>query len=517
MKKLWIKKLVIDNFRGLQNIELNFNETENRISGRNGTGKTAILDAIRYLIFFKNESGTKSDNYETIGNFDEKININPNIQIDLMLDNELINIASSNKSWFMDGAKYSTHGDFFKSFSKRIGINEPELLFDHCNPMNSIDHYESNTKENRRLRDILIRVSNFKMEEGEKINQDEIEELTNEINEHEEKIKSLKADIKTQSNRKSDFKERSEQIEEKSKINAFNQDESKINSKLVDLERELNEIRDVKNQWKIINTDWDECVQRIKIEEEKKESFSYDDNDKYAPKRKINFLEIILVILTLGLYYLLFLRNRKSKKNTSVTELRRVQENINNYEKELKKLTYEKEIINEKYEKIDSYRETEIINELNIIKSHSNLDNSDKKEIEQYLLIEENIKRIEEEMKEQIDIQNIAKNKKKEIESKLEKRIKEIFPKFDVEIFSNNKNDSVVIKQNDIKIKFLNRSAKMNIAGEINDFLKEGIKINTFNLIDNGEAINEIYGDDKNQKIITYVTRDPDLKLEVKK
>ena len=30
------------------------------------------------------------------------------------------------------------------------------------------------------------------MEEGEKINQDEIEELTNEINEHEKKIKSLK-------------------------------------------------------------------------------------------------------------------------------------------------------------------------------------------------------------------------------------------------------------------------------------------------------------------------------------
>ena len=33
----------------------------------------------------------------------------------------------------------------------------------------------------------------------------------------------------------------------------------------------------------------------------KEGSFSYDDNDKYAPKRKINFLEIILVILTLGL------------------------------------------------------------------------------------------------------------------------------------------------------------------------------------------------------------------------
>ena len=48
MKKLWIKKLVIDNFSGLQNIELNFKETVNRISGRNGTGNTAILDALRY-------------------------------------------------------------------------------------------------------------------------------------------------------------------------------------------------------------------------------------------------------------------------------------------------------------------------------------------------------------------------------------------------------------------------------------------------------------------------------------
>ncbi len=517
MKKLWIKKLAINNFRGLQNIELNFRETENRISGRNGTGKTAILDAIRYLIFFKNESGTKSDNYETIGNFDEKININPDIQMDLMLDDELINISSRNKSWFMDGAKYSTHSDFFKSFSKRIGINEPELLFDHCNPMNSIDHYESNTKENRRLRDILIRVSNFKMEDGEKINQDEIEELTNEINEHDEKIRSLKTNIKNQLNKKSVFQERSEQIEEKSKINAFNEDESKINSKILDLEKELNEIRDVKNQWEKNNIVRNECIQRKKIEEEKKESFSYGDNDKYAPKRKINFFEIILTILTLGLYYVLFLRNRKSKKNSNVTEIRRVQENINNYEKELKKLTYEKEIINEKYEKINFYREAEILNELNIIERHSNLDNSDKKEIEQYLSIEESIKRLEEEMKEQIDIQNIAKYKKKEIESKLEKRIKEIFPKFDIEIFSNNKSDSVVIKQNNIKIKFLNRSAKMNIVGEINDFLKEGIKINTFNLIDNGEAINEIYGDNKNQKIVTYVTRDPDLKLEVKK
>ena len=53
-------------------------------------------------------------------------------------------------------------------------------------------------------------------------------------------------------------------------------------------------------------------------------------------------------------------------------------------------------------------------------------------------------------MEEEINIQNIAKKKKKEIESKLEKRIKEMYPNFDIEVFSNNKSDSVITKQNNI-------------------------------------------------------------------
>ena len=73
MWKLWIKKRVIDNFRGLQYIDLNFNEIVTRISGRIGTGKSAVLEAIRYLILYKNESGTKSDNHETIGNLMKRL------------------------------------------------------------------------------------------------------------------------------------------------------------------------------------------------------------------------------------------------------------------------------------------------------------------------------------------------------------------------------------------------------------------------------------------------------------
>ena len=99
-----------------------------------------------------------------------------------------------------------------------------------------------------------------------------------------------------------------------------------------------------------------------------------------------------MAILALGLYYLVFLRNRKSKNNTSVTELRSVQENINNYEKELKKLTYEKEIINHKYHKIDFYRESVITNELNIIKTPSKIDNWDKKEILMKIMINKHLK-----------------------------------------------------------------------------------------------------------------------------
>ncbi len=53
MNKLIIEELNIKNFRNLKNVKLNFNYGFNYIEGANGTGKSTILDAIRFIFFYK--------------------------------------------------------------------------------------------------------------------------------------------------------------------------------------------------------------------------------------------------------------------------------------------------------------------------------------------------------------------------------------------------------------------------------------------------------------------------------
>ena len=56
-----LKQLIIENFKGLKSIKVNFNtEGVTEIIGENGAGKTSIQDALYWLFFDKNSAG-KSD------------------------------------------------------------------------------------------------------------------------------------------------------------------------------------------------------------------------------------------------------------------------------------------------------------------------------------------------------------------------------------------------------------------------------------------------------------------------
>lgn len=52
--------LKIENFRGIENLELNFKDGLNEIHGDNGVGKTTILDSITWVLFGKNLADKKS-------------------------------------------------------------------------------------------------------------------------------------------------------------------------------------------------------------------------------------------------------------------------------------------------------------------------------------------------------------------------------------------------------------------------------------------------------------------------
>lgn len=54
MKRIYLEALTLHNFKGIKDLSLTFNPTENFIHGANGTGKTTIFDAFNWLLFGKN-------------------------------------------------------------------------------------------------------------------------------------------------------------------------------------------------------------------------------------------------------------------------------------------------------------------------------------------------------------------------------------------------------------------------------------------------------------------------------
>lgn len=76
MKQVIIKKLSLLNFKGIRELEINFNESVTSISGRNGSGKTTVFDAFTWLMFGKDSEDRKAFNIKTLdasGNAIEKI------------------------------------------------------------------------------------------------------------------------------------------------------------------------------------------------------------------------------------------------------------------------------------------------------------------------------------------------------------------------------------------------------------------------------------------------------------
>lgn len=66
MKKVTIKKLSLLNFKGIRELEINFNESVTSISGRNGSGKTTVFDAFTWLMFGKDSEDRKAFNIKTL-------------------------------------------------------------------------------------------------------------------------------------------------------------------------------------------------------------------------------------------------------------------------------------------------------------------------------------------------------------------------------------------------------------------------------------------------------------------
>ncbi|MCP4723885.1 MAG: DNA replication/repair protein RecF [bacterium] len=86
---MFLKKICLENYRNYENVELEFNSRGNLLFGKNGQGKTNLLEAIYYLSVFRSfRKGTSSDivtwdteDFHITGFFDTKNEIERRIEV----------------------------------------------------------------------------------------------------------------------------------------------------------------------------------------------------------------------------------------------------------------------------------------------------------------------------------------------------------------------------------------------------------------------------------------------------
>lgn len=93
MKSIKLKRLILDNFKGIKSIEINFTD-ETTIQGDNGTGKTTIFDAFTWLLFDKDSKYRKDFQIKTLDNNGEPLHNLSHIVTGLLeIDGQEINLS----------------------------------------------------------------------------------------------------------------------------------------------------------------------------------------------------------------------------------------------------------------------------------------------------------------------------------------------------------------------------------------------------------------------------------------
>ena len=529
MHKLKIKSIHINSFRALKNISLIFNDSYNEITGMNGTGKSSILDAIRYMISQYDINNKKMINTKTIiqenKNYREN-EILPNIELVLSYDDNEIKLETDSKNWYINGIKQSNKSNYLFSLYEKLNIVQDDFLRSF-NPF-IMDYYLSSDRknnENIEIKNNIINIANHLEKENKIIDPQEYNMILDDIENIKENKKYTLDLIKNKENERKWF----------IKHNNF----ENINVNNIDIEKEekektirLSELRNQESKFEEINLNINN----------KESEYTLIDNKIKELQRKVNKLrsgeyihkENILLMIskpekrTLIILYLLFIipgiiykkyliKKYSSKTNNSepsiIKEIINIENDIDTYKKEKDRIEKEIDFLKEN----NFYKGVDIIairNEIFTLEKSLNKEEINDKIIE-LKNIDNELDKLRDELK-TIDFNlNKIEDHKNKINKMTSRIINKYFPNFDVSLFNDEKNDdALIIKKDNIPLNCMNYSQKMNVIFELNNFLKYKRNIEVFFLIDGGESFNKITS--TNQVIVAKVNNDKDLKLNGK-
>ena len=91
--KIYLKRLVLTNFKGIRSFNSDFNPSSTIIYGRNASGKTTLMDAFLWLFFGKDSTDRKDFEIKTLDENNKPYhNLDHEVEAVLVVDNQEINI-----------------------------------------------------------------------------------------------------------------------------------------------------------------------------------------------------------------------------------------------------------------------------------------------------------------------------------------------------------------------------------------------------------------------------------------
>lgn len=121
---MFFKSLELSNFRNYEKLNLKFNEHINIIVGKNGQGKTNIIESLYYLAYLK--SHRVNDDDVLIYNLNKKFKIKAKIKRESLIDEARIEYGEDLKKMYFNSNLYDKKSDFLELIN--IILFEPNNL-----------------------------------------------------------------------------------------------------------------------------------------------------------------------------------------------------------------------------------------------------------------------------------------------------------------------------------------------------------------------------------------------------
>lgn len=173
--------LKMKNFKGMKDLEINFNGKDTNIYGANATGKTTVFDAFKWLFFDKDSNDRKDFNIKTLDKDNRPIHfLEHEVEATLIIDGQDVTFRKMlQEKWVkkrgQENAEFSGHETNFwidevpvkkKDYEEKINSIIPESLF----KLITDPSFFNNNMTWKERRELLINISGVNISDEDILN-----------------------------------------------------------------------------------------------------------------------------------------------------------------------------------------------------------------------------------------------------------------------------------------------------------------------------------------------------------